>query len=619
MTDSPSHESEDAGDPGQNPAEELIPDSGVPKTVSRRRILRGAAAAAGGLTVAAAGGGMLGHRTGIPFLGGAESARAFGDRCLVLYDDGGSGDPYGWIGDVHSKLLTNLLGRFTHGESRMNRTVRKPMSQYAAGDTERYEATFYIGSSSGSVLPAAFKNDFMATSKPVVWFRYNIDQVAWGTNKDAFQSRFGLRFDGNTTTEAKYQTYSQVNYKSRSVLRNSAADPVIGWMNIITPTANRQVVATVSDPVNTGNAPIPYITRSGNFWYVADNPFSYISEEDRFLVIADVLFDVLDVRQPQRQRALVRLEDVSAHSNPDELLACANYLASVRVPFSIALIPIYKDPLGTFNGGQPRTIPISQAPAVLAAVNRMVELGGQIVMHGTTHQYSNVPNPFNAVSAADYEFYRVTENPDGSLNYVGPIPGDSAAWCSDVLDQGRAELRRAGLKPFAFTTPHYTASAIDYQVIGRTFNCTYQRVNYFEGPFSAFPPPGVGRDGDKEDGRGRGRGPDGERGGPGTRGGHGVGGAGTAPAPVHFGGEFFPYVINGDVYGQKVIPENLGCVLPPTTRLPADIIRAAKCNLVVRDAFASFFYHPPLGVPNLQEIVQGITNLGYRFVRASSL
>ena len=49
--------------------------------------------------------------------------------------------------------------------------------------------------------------------------------------------------------------------------------------------------------------------------------------------------------------------------------------------------------------------------------------GGVMVMHGNTHQWDTAINPYNQVSADDYEFFRVTENADHTLTYQGPLPG----------------------------------------------------------------------------------------------------------------------------------------------------------------------------------------------------
>ena len=47
--------------------------------------------------------------------------------------------------------------------------------------------------------------------------------------------------------------------------------------------------------------------RSGNFWYVADMPFSYIGPRDRYLAMCDMLHDILGTNAPTLHRALVRL------------------------------------------------------------------------------------------------------------------------------------------------------------------------------------------------------------------------------------------------------------------------------------------------------------------------
>ena len=49
-------------------------------------------------------------------------------------------------------------------------------------------------------------------------------------------------------------------------------------------------------------------------------------------------------------------------------------------------------------------------------------------------------------------------------------------------------------------------------------------------------------------------------------------------------------------------------------RLPQDMIRIARKQLVVRDGWASGFFHPFLDVSLLQELVEGIQALDYEFV-----
>jgi hypothetical protein len=82
--------------------------------------------------------------------------------------------------------------------------------------------------------------------------------------------------------------------------------------------------------------------------------------------------------------------------------------------------------------------------------------------------------------------------------------------------------------------------------------------------------------------------------------------------------QFFPYPVR-DVYGTVVLPEDLGNYIPVgynhnPPRSADDIVATARRALVVRDGFASFFYHPYLGAAQLRRIVTGIRALGYSFV-----
>src|SRR4029450_4134191 len=105
----------------------------------------------------------------------------------------------------------------------------------------------------------------------------------------------------------------------------------------------------------------------------------------------------------------------------------------------------------------------------------------------------------NGVSADDFEFFRVTENPDHTLNFLGAVPGDSTAWARGRIQAARTEMQAVGLAAVAFEAPHYAASAADYAAFVQEFPLCTHRALYFEGE--------------------------------------------------HFTGQFFPYVIPRDGYG----------------------------------------------------------------------
>jgi uncharacterized protein YdaL len=306
-------------------------------------------------------------------------------------------------------------------------------------------------------------------------------------------------------------------------------------------------------------------------------------------VFADLLHDMLGSQHAEQHRALVRLEDVGAMVSVQSMKTLSDYLASKKIPFSVATIPHYKDPLGVYNNGVPEDIPLSQATTLRKSLDYALAHGGQLVMHGFTHQYDSMKNPNSGVSADDYEFWNIVQNT--------PVAEDSASWALGRLDTGLGELTANGYSVFAWETPHYEASATDSRTFTQRFNKTYQRVVYF-----------------------------------------------TADKPNFFAstgkdfavGQIFPYPIARDYYGQQIIPEDLGNVeydistIDPTSNYnytAQDILTNAQYAMAVRDGYASFFFHPfwlepDLGTPGFQDfqtIINGITSLGYTWVPASTV
>jgi hypothetical protein len=92
------------------------------------------------------------------------------------------------------------------------------------------------------------------------------------------------------------------------------------------------------------------------------------------------------------------LEDVGALVTAQSMRTLSDYLSSKAIPFSIAAIPFYRDPLGEYNGGVAQEIHLAQATRLKNALNYARARGGKIVMHGYTHQYNSMRNPHSAVS-----------------------------------------------------------------------------------------------------------------------------------------------------------------------------------------------------------------------------
>lgn len=488
----------------------------------------------------------------ISIAGIASSADLDGGKVLILYDSTG---PYAWTGKIHSQQLASLIGHFQLPYTRL------PIEQFRNTKLDDYAATFYLGTRYNNTLPASFLQQVAVSAKPICWFKYNIWEL--GDTK-----QFGFQF------QKLDQTGHPLIHFHGQTFGKYAADPELGLLSI----TDKSKTTTVATACNESNQCVPYIIRGKNLWYIADVPFSYMSDDSRYVPFCEILHDILQINHPKNRRAMIRIEDVNALTDPKSLRAITDYLFSQGVPFAISLIPVYNDSRGYYHGGVPAVISIADKPDLVAELKYATSHGGSIILHGYTHQYRSELNPFTGTTGDDFEFFRMTLDSTGNTVINRPVPEDSADWARGRVKAALAELQRAGLSTDIWETPHYAASATDYKVFAAMFKATTQRIIYF--PHSPQPKPGSGQ-------------------------------------VPYFAGQFFPYLIYRDVYGQKVIPENLGNVTPGV-RLPADMIRAARKNLVVRDGWASAFFHPYLNISYLKQIVSGIKKLGYKFVPVSS-
>ena len=346
---------------------------------------------------------------------GAAQAQTATANVLVLYD-APPNDQYTKLGFAYSIMLRNLLGHFN------TNVTLAPVSSYVAGSVENYQATFYLGSYFDNAIPTAFLADVAKTSKTIVWFKYNLWQAAWDTSY-GFTARYGFTFTGlrglASTPSSSNPTpdfFDTVTYKNQNMTKYYAynastgvvsADPDIGLTAVSDATKATSLV-TIKDSKTGEQA--PYVMRAGNFWYFADLPLSYIGPRDRYLRVGDLLHDILGTNQPVLHRALVRLEDVNAFTTTASMKTLTDYLYSKRIPFSIATIPLYEDPLGAYNGGVSLTVHLSQATGLKQALNYATARGGKVLMHGYTHQYNSTPNVDNAVSRNDFDFWLAKQN-----------------------------------------------------------------------------------------------------------------------------------------------------------------------------------------------------------------
>jgi uncharacterized protein YdaL len=516
-------------------------------------------------------------------------------KVLVLYDAPKDGN-YEKMGFAYAIMLRNLLGHFT------TNIDMAPVESYTAGTLAGYTTTFYIGAYYNNPVPAAFLNDVNTnTDKTIVWFRHNIWHLAWDPAFN-FTARTGLQFMGLRGMNAQPSSsnpepgfFDTVQYKNKSLKKyyvfdggNINADPEAGQMTVVDP-------LKASAPVQVLNSKsaerMPYVTRAGKFWYFADVPLSYIGPRDRYLVLADMLHDILGNPlnvTTNNFRALVRLEDVGAMVSVSAMKTLTDYLNRQKIPFSVATIPFYRDPLGLYNGGTKHEVQMSAAANLKTALNYALARRGEIVMHGYTHQYNDIRNYLAGISGDDYEFWNIVNNL--------PVVEDSEEWATNRLRAGLHMLRSNNYNPVAWESPHYQGSAASQRAAAKIFPTTYQRAVYYTADNPNL----------------------------------------TAASGRDFAvGQFFPYIINQDYYGQRVLPENLGNIEyydPLHPQFPvytaADLNLNADFATVVRDGFASFFFHPfwlepavnqPTAMADFQSVITNITRLGFKWTSPTAL
>ena len=483
---------------------------------------------------------------------------------LILYDTTGE---YGYLGELYAIQTANLVSHFEQWSA-------APVIDYRKEEYKKYKAVIYIGSTYDEPIPSSFLDDAKsittAGSRQILWIDYNLWKM-----RNSFDDMTGsLGF----SIENRVGPVATVQYKSTKLIDERTDGFNVAKINVTDPSKSTVIAnATLRDGSTT-----PWGVRSKNLTYIADQPFGYATPDSQYIAFSDILFSVLAPDTKVRHRALVRIEDVGPKSDPSQLRDIADLLYSNDIPFSVAVYPKYADPNGVYNNGTPVGVELQDSPDVVSALKYMVDKGGELVMHGYTHQYKNQNNPYNGVSSEDFEFYAAHVDDGNAVVLDGPVADDSDSWALGRLASAQQAWERVGLpKPVAWEFPHYAASQVDYQAISSRVPARYDRGLYFSGQLS---------------------------------------GQAQQPRSV---GQFFPYLVH-DVYGADVIPENLGNVQleaynQHASRGVQQIVDSARRQLVVRDNVASFFYHPFLGTGKLSEIINEMKDMGYTFVSASSV
>jgi uncharacterized protein YdaL len=188
-----------------------------------------------------------------------------------------------------------------------------------------------------------------------------------------------------------------------------------------------------------------------------------------------------------------------------------------------------------------------------------------MVANGATIVMHGSTHQYRGITTDDFEFW------DGSKQRA--IPGMTPEDISLKLKDGIEEFMKNGLYPVLWETPHYCCSLMTYQVVKNFFSTAIEQrmsIENFEY------------------------------------------------------GQSFPYVIQKDLYGQRILPEDLGYI-PIESNNPKASWDAAKRMIRnvdyvknVRDGYATFFFHPFVDLKILSEITDSIQKKGFKYVNVKA-
>ncbi len=319
---------------------------------------------------------------------------------------------------------------------------------YRKGDYKDYDVIVYYGVDYGQPPPLDFLDDITngeeITKKRVVWIGYHLDRL--GQAQDNLGFRFAEQVSASQETQLIY-THSNTGYTLRHIERTFVEITNGDLARVHATAGGRPIIASSKHRERPENGEY--------FYYFGFHPTAFVLPFGAHLVFLDILSEVYGINRGKV--ALVRLEDIHPRSSISALLSVTDYLKGERVPFTLSLIPFYVD-------GADRTS-ITQESTFRTAVKQALLNGGELVVHGATHQ-------FDGKTAEDWEFWDEKTNK--------PIGG--AEYAEQRVKMALTEIQKAGLAPHTvgWETPHYLASDAHYAVFERYFGFLFEPHRKFE-------------------------------------------------------------------------------------------------------------------------------------------
>ncbi|WP_240373981.1 polysaccharide deacetylase family protein [Bacillus piscicola] len=311
----------------------------------------------------------------------------------------------------------------------------------------------------------------------------------------------------------------------------------------------------------------PVMVRQKKKYYFAfDNLLN-----DKDIMFGEGLQDIFPAQEEEEDvnPAYLRLEDVHPLVDPDKLQATADYLKEKKIPYMIAVIPVYTNPV---TGEEHH---FSDTPKLLKILKEMQKEGASIVLHGYTHQYRtsetgegfefwDVDNNRPVYTSAD-QTLEMKEKEDFSSvtlyeEYVDGLKRFEREYTESKIERGIEELVNYGLYPLAFEAPHYTMSQHGYQIVSQYFSTYVGQLQLSDDDWELM---------------------------------------GSTP-----------YITSPTfLHGMELLPETMGFVKKSDSQPIEKMIENAKRHQLTQGGMVAAFYHPYLGVDGLKELVTEMEKL----------
>lgn len=298
------------------------------------------------------------------------------------------------------------------------------VNDYKKGTLTKYDSVFVINIEN-EINNTDLLDDLTNYKNSIYWIGNRIEDLL------SYSNKYDLIYD------KKVNSINKLNYKGKN-LTISGSD----YFDVVnTRGENNKVLATMKDSYNE----YPYVINNKNLYFIAEYKI------DQSFIFEDTLNDFYNIKNFEKGKVFVRIEDVHLFRDKNNLKEIVDYLYSEGIPFMIALIPAYVDS----KTGKINTI--KDDPEFIQTIKYMQDRGGSVILHGYMHSLDK-----REISGEGYEFWDMEKDETISENMENYV--------KDRVLSGLRVCVEQGIYPLAFEAPHYAMDQNGYTELKKYFS-----------------------------------------------------------------------------------------------------------------------------------------------------